>query len=196
MGSSDEFIGRSSIGCAGRERRSGDDAPRNPRGVAGAVVVRQRPARQGLRLLNLEDETGLIKRDRASRPHSNAIGSRLVNEPFLYVEGTLSAQDNVVPSRPSPCSRYVTASRPFPLTTSTERRGCTSVRNCRGRHDPSGNRARPSTQCPKSATSPSRSGWHGLTIAAARRGRSVEDKSEASAARHHRRRLFGDLNGG
>ncbi len=67
--------------------------------VAGAVVVRQRPGTaKGFVFLNLEDETGLI--NVIVRP---ALFQRyrlaLVNEPFLYVEGTLQHQDNVVSVR-------------------------------------------------------------------------------------------------
>jgi error-prone DNA polymerase len=64
--------------------------------VAGAVVVRQRPGTaKGFVFLNLEDETGLI--NVIVRPalfHRYRLA--LVNEPFLYVEGTLQHQDNVV----------------------------------------------------------------------------------------------------
>jgi error-prone DNA polymerase len=67
--------------------------------VAGAVVVRQRPGTaKGFVFLNLEDETGLM--NVIVRP---ALFQRyrlaLVNEPFLYVEGTLQHQDNVVSVR-------------------------------------------------------------------------------------------------
>jgi hypothetical protein len=67
--------------------------------VAGAVVVRQRPGTaKGFVFLNLEDETGLtnvIVRPALFHRHRLA----LVNEPFLYVEGTLQHQDNVVSIR-------------------------------------------------------------------------------------------------
>jgi error-prone DNA polymerase len=67
--------------------------------VAGAVVVRQRPGTaKGFVFLNLEDETGLI--NVIVRPalfHRYRLA--LVNEPFLYVEGTLQHQDNVVSIR-------------------------------------------------------------------------------------------------
>jgi error-prone DNA polymerase len=67
--------------------------------VAGAVVVRQRPGTaKGFVFLNLEDETGLI--NVIVRPalfHRYRLA--LVNEPFLYVEGTLQHQDNVVSVR-------------------------------------------------------------------------------------------------
>jgi error-prone DNA polymerase len=67
--------------------------------VAGAVVVRQRPGTaKGFVFLNLEDETGLI--NVIVRPylfHRHRLA--LVNEPFLYVEGTLQHQDNVVSVR-------------------------------------------------------------------------------------------------
>ena len=64
--------------------------------VAGAVIVRQRPGTaKGFVFLNLEDETGLtnvIVRPALFHRHRLA----LVNEPFLFVEGTLQHQDNVV----------------------------------------------------------------------------------------------------
>jgi len=67
--------------------------------VAGAVIVRQRPGTaKGFVFLNLEDETGLtnvIVRPVLFHRHRLA----LVNEPFLYVEGTLQHQDNVVSIR-------------------------------------------------------------------------------------------------
>jgi DNA polymerase-3 subunit alpha len=67
--------------------------------VAGAVIVRQRPGTaKGFVFLNLEDETGLtnvIVRPALFRRHRLA----LVNEPFLFVEGTLQHQDNVVSIR-------------------------------------------------------------------------------------------------
>ena len=89
--------------------------------VAGAVVVRQRPGTaKGFVFLNLEDETGLI--NVIVRPalfHRYRLA--LVNEPFLYVEGTLQHQDNVVSvTRRAPRRRCATGSRPFPLTTSTD----------------------------------------------------------------------------
>ena len=60
------------------------------------MVVRQRPGTaKGFVFLNLEDETGLI--NVIVRPalfHRYRLA--LVNEPFLYVEGTLQHQDNVV----------------------------------------------------------------------------------------------------
>ena len=67
--------------------------------VAGAVIVRQRPGTaKGFVFLNLEDETGLtnvIVRPALFHRHRLA----LVNEPFLFVEGTLQHQDNVVSIR-------------------------------------------------------------------------------------------------
>jgi error-prone DNA polymerase len=67
--------------------------------VAGAVVVRQRPGTaKGFVFLNLEDETGLI--NVIVRPHLfHRHRLALVNEPFLYVEGTLQHQDNVISVR-------------------------------------------------------------------------------------------------
>ena len=57
--------------------------------VAGAVIVRQRPGTaKGFVFLNLEDESGLtnvIVRPALFHRHRLA----LVNEPFLFVEGTL-----------------------------------------------------------------------------------------------------------
>ena len=80
--------------------------------VAGAVVVRQRPGTaKGFVFLNLEDETGLI--NVIVRPalfHRYRLA--LVNEPFLYVEGTLQHQDNVVSvkaERLSPLRHRLTA---------------------------------------------------------------------------------------
>ncbi len=68
-------------------------------GVAGAVIVRQRPGTaKGFVFLNLEDETGLtnvIVRPALFHRHRLT----LVNEPFLFVEGTLQHQDNVVSIR-------------------------------------------------------------------------------------------------
>jgi error-prone DNA polymerase len=67
--------------------------------VAGAVIVRQRPGTaKGFVFLNLEDESGLsnvIVRPALFHRHRLA----LVNEPFLFVEGTLQHQDNVVSIR-------------------------------------------------------------------------------------------------
>jgi error-prone DNA polymerase len=67
--------------------------------LAGAVVVRQRPGTaKGFVFLNLEDETGLI--NVIVRPalfHRHRL--TLVNEPFLFVEGTLQHQDNVISVR-------------------------------------------------------------------------------------------------
>src|SRR5690349_20275799 len=67
--------------------------------VAGAVVVRQRPGTaKGFVFLNLEDETGLV--NVIVRPplfHQHRLA--LVNEPFLFVEGTLQQQDNVISVR-------------------------------------------------------------------------------------------------
>jgi error-prone DNA polymerase len=67
--------------------------------VAGAVIVRQRPGTaKGFVFLNLEDETGLT--NVIVRPalfHRYRLA--LVNEPFLFVEGTLQHQDNVVSIR-------------------------------------------------------------------------------------------------
>jgi error-prone DNA polymerase len=67
--------------------------------VAGAVVVRQRPGTaKGFVFLNLEDETGLI--NVIVRPplfHRHRL--TLVNEPFLFVEGTLQHQDHVISVR-------------------------------------------------------------------------------------------------
>ncbi|HXJ78862.1 MAG TPA: error-prone DNA polymerase [Candidatus Methylomirabilis sp.] len=67
--------------------------------VAGAVIVRQRPGTaKGFVFLNLEDETGLtnvIVRPALFHRHRLA----LVNEPFLFVEGTLQHQDHVVSIR-------------------------------------------------------------------------------------------------
>jgi error-prone DNA polymerase len=67
--------------------------------VAGAVVVRQRPGTaKGFVFLNLEDETGLVNvivRPQLFHRHRLA----LVNEPFLFVEGTLQHQDNVISVR-------------------------------------------------------------------------------------------------
>ncbi len=67
--------------------------------VAGAVVVRQRPGTaKGFVFLNLEDETGLINvivRPPLFRRHRLT----LVGEPFLFVEGTLQHQDNVISVR-------------------------------------------------------------------------------------------------
>ena len=67
--------------------------------VAGAVVVRQRPGTaKGFVFLNLEDETGLV--NVIVRPplfHRHRLA--LVNEPFLFVEGTLQHQDNVMSVR-------------------------------------------------------------------------------------------------
>jgi error-prone DNA polymerase len=67
--------------------------------VAGGVIVRQRPGTaKGFVFLNLEDETGLanvIVRPALFHRHRLA----LVNEPFLFVEGTLQHQDNVVSIR-------------------------------------------------------------------------------------------------
>jgi error-prone DNA polymerase len=67
--------------------------------VAGAVIVRQRPGTaKGFVFLNLEDETGLV--NVIVRPalfHRHRLA--LVNEPFLFVEGTLQHQDNVVSIR-------------------------------------------------------------------------------------------------
>jgi error-prone DNA polymerase len=67
--------------------------------VAGAVVVRQRPGTaKGFVFLNLEDETGLV--NVIVRPplfHRHRLA--LVNEPFLFVEGRLQHQDNVVSVR-------------------------------------------------------------------------------------------------
>ena len=67
--------------------------------VAGAVVVRQRPGTaKGFVFLNLEDETGLV--NVIVRPplfHRHRLA--LVNEPFLFVEGILQHQDNVMSVR-------------------------------------------------------------------------------------------------
>jgi len=67
--------------------------------VAGAVIVRQRPGTaKGFVFLNLEDETGLTNVIvRPSLFHRYRLA--LVNEPFLFVEGTLQHQDNVVSVR-------------------------------------------------------------------------------------------------
>jgi error-prone DNA polymerase len=62
-------------------------------------VVRQRPGTaKGFVFMNLEDETGLINvvvRPPLFQRHRLT----LVNEPFLYVEGTLQHQDNVISVR-------------------------------------------------------------------------------------------------
>jgi error-prone DNA polymerase len=67
--------------------------------AAGAVIVRQRPGTaKGFVFLNLEDETGLV--NVIVRPalfHRHRLA--LVNEPFLFVEGTLQHQDHVVSVR-------------------------------------------------------------------------------------------------
>jgi error-prone DNA polymerase len=67
--------------------------------VAGAVVVRQRPGTaKGFVFLNLEDETGLV--NVIVRPQLfHRYRLALVNEPFLFVEGTLQHQDNVISVR-------------------------------------------------------------------------------------------------
>ncbi len=67
--------------------------------IAGAVVVRQRPGTaKGFVFLNLEDETGLA--NVIVRP---ALFHRyrliLVNEPFLFVAGTLQHEDGVISVR-------------------------------------------------------------------------------------------------
>ena len=59
--------------------------------VAGAVVVRQRPGTaKGFVFLNLEDETGLVNVI-VRPPLFHRYRLALVNEPFLLIEGTLSA---------------------------------------------------------------------------------------------------------
>src|SRR5437660_3397523 len=67
--------------------------------VAGAVVVRQRPGTaKGFVFLNLEDETGLVNVV-VPPPLFHRYRLVLVQEPFLYVEGTLEHPDDVIPVR-------------------------------------------------------------------------------------------------
>ena len=66
--------------------------------VAGAVVVRQRPGTaKGFVFLNLEDETGLI--NVIVRPQLFHRYRLLTGEPFLFVEGRLQHQDDVISVR-------------------------------------------------------------------------------------------------
>ncbi|PYM46049.1 MAG: error-prone DNA polymerase [Candidatus Rokuibacteriota bacterium] len=67
--------------------------------VAGAVVVRQRPGTaKGFVFLNLEDETGLVNVV-VPPPLFHRYRLVLVQEPFLYVEGTLEHRDDVISVR-------------------------------------------------------------------------------------------------
>jgi error-prone DNA polymerase len=67
--------------------------------VAGAVVVRQRPGTaKGFVFLNLEDETGLVNVV-VPPPLFHRYRLILVQEPFLYVEGTLEHRDDVISVR-------------------------------------------------------------------------------------------------
>jgi len=67
--------------------------------VAGAVVVRQRPGTaKGFVFLNLEDETGLVNVV-VPPPLFHRHRLILVQEPFLYVEGTLEHREGVISVR-------------------------------------------------------------------------------------------------
>ena len=67
--------------------------------VAGAVVVRQRPGTaKGFVFLNLEDESGLVNVV-VPPPLFQRCRLTLVNEPFLWVEGTLEHREGVISVR-------------------------------------------------------------------------------------------------
>jgi error-prone DNA polymerase len=67
--------------------------------VAGAVVVRQRPGTaKGFVFLNLEDETGLVNVV-VPPPLFHRYRLILVQEPFLYIEGTLEHREDVISVR-------------------------------------------------------------------------------------------------
>jgi error-prone DNA polymerase len=67
--------------------------------VAGAVVVRQRPGTaKGFVFLNLEDETGLVNVV-VPPPLFQRYRLTLVEEPFLWVEGTLEHREGVISVR-------------------------------------------------------------------------------------------------
>ena len=67
--------------------------------VAGAVVVRQRPGTaKGFVFLNLEDESGLANVV-VPPPLFQRSRLTLVNEPFLWVEGTLEHREGVISVR-------------------------------------------------------------------------------------------------
>jgi error-prone DNA polymerase len=67
--------------------------------VAGAVVVRQRPGTaKGFVFLNLEDESGLVNVV-VPPPLFQRSRLTLVNEPFLWVEGTLEHREGVISVR-------------------------------------------------------------------------------------------------
>jgi error-prone DNA polymerase len=79
------------------------DLPRLRHGVAvrvaGAVVVRQRPGTaKGFVFLNLEDETGLVNVV-VPPPLFHRYRLILVQEPFLYIEGTLEHREDVISIR-------------------------------------------------------------------------------------------------
>jgi DNA-directed DNA polymerase III PolC len=79
------------------------DLPRLRHGVtvrvAGAVVVRQRPGTaKGFVFLNLEDETGLVNVV-VPPPLFHRYRLILVQEPFLYIEGTLEHREDVISVR-------------------------------------------------------------------------------------------------
>jgi error-prone DNA polymerase len=67
--------------------------------VAGAVVVRQRPGTaKGFVFLNLEDESGLVNVV-VPPPLFQRCRLTLVDEPFLWIEGTLEHREGVVSVR-------------------------------------------------------------------------------------------------
>jgi len=67
--------------------------------VAGAVVVRQRPGTaKGFVFLNLEDESGLVNVV-VPPPLFQRYRLTLVEEPFLWVEGTLEHREGVISVR-------------------------------------------------------------------------------------------------
>jgi error-prone DNA polymerase len=77
-----------------REKRHG-----GPVRVAGAVVVRQRPGTaKGFVFLNLEDESGLVNVV-VPPPLFQRYRLPLVEEPFLWVEGTLEHREGVISVR-------------------------------------------------------------------------------------------------
>jgi len=86
--------------------------------VAGCVIVRQRPGTaSGFVFLSLEDETGIVN---VIVPPDVFESYRLVlvEEPFLFIEGALQYQDNVVSVKaqrilPLPASTSAAVSRDF-----------------------------------------------------------------------------------
>lgn len=67
--------------------------------VAGAVVVRQRPGTaKGFVFLNLEDESGLVNVV-VPPPLFQRCRLTLVDEPFLWIEGTLEHREGVISVR-------------------------------------------------------------------------------------------------